>query len=129
MKLFSRFIGYSILGTSAFAIDLGLIYIFYEIAKLPYTMSVPLAFLIATSIHYTAARALVFHDTTRSISSGYLLFIGIMVTNALIITGLAYMLVEYAHVNLYIARIGVAGIIGLVSFYMNARYNFKVWHS
>ncbi|MEN9390580.1 MAG: hypothetical protein RLZZ283_680 [Candidatus Parcubacteria bacterium] len=129
MTIFSRFVGYSVLGTSAFAVDLGLIYIFYEIVGLAYTISVPLAFLIATSIHYGAARALVFHDTTRPLGSGYLFFICIMVTNALIITGLVYLLVEYVEMNLYIARIGVAGIIGLVSFYMNARYNFKVWRS
>ena len=126
MTIFSRFVGYSVLGTSAFAIDLGLIYIFYEVIGLAYTLSVPLAFLMATSLHYGAARALVFHDTTRPIGSGYFLFIGIMVTNALIITGLVYALVEYGGMDLYIARIGVAGIIGLVSFYVNARYNFKV---
>ena len=49
-----------------------------------------------------------------------------MCTNALIITLLVTGLVEYGGIDLYPARISVGALFGLVSFFLNSRYNFKV---
>lgn len=124
--MIKRFIGYSIIGTTAFALDLSLIYFFRDIALLPYWVAVPVAFLISTSLHYVVARHLVFSDTTRPLGEGYGYFILIMVVNALLVTGLVALLVEYGHTSVYLARILVAGLVGILSFFLNTKYNFKV---
>lgn len=125
-KHWLRFVKYSFFGTLAFGLDLGLLYVGTTMALIPYYIAVPVAFLISTSLHYIGVRTFVFHDTSRSVAHGYYLFIVIMCTNALVITLLIAGLIEYAGAPLFAARIGVGAIIGVVSFYMNSRYNFKV---
>lgn len=120
-----QFVGYSIFGTLAFGIDLSLIYVFTTAAGLTYVLAVPLAFVLSTSLHYALVRHFVFHRTARSHMHGYGFFMTIMLTNALLVTALVAVLVELAGLNLYVARIGVAGCIGLISFFLNARYNFR----
>ena len=117
--------GYSIFGTLAFAVDLGLIYLLFEIVGLVYVFAVPLAFVIATSGHYGLVRQFVFTATERPVGHGYLLFMMIMISNALLVTLLVAGLVELVGLDLYVARISVAALVGLVSFFLNARYNFR----
>ncbi len=123
--MLKQFVGYSIFGTLAFGVDLALIYLFYEILGLVYVLAVPLAFVIATSGHYALVRRFVFAHTERPVGHGYILFMAIMISNALLVTLLVASLVELANLNLYVARVGVAGFIGLISFFLNARYNFR----
>lgn len=121
-----RFVTYSIFGTLAFATDLGLLFLLTEYLVVPYWLSVPVAFLIATSTHYAAVRVTAFKDTTRSAGVGYLYFIFIMTGNALLITLLVTGLVELLGAPLYPARIGVAALVGIWSFFLNSKYTFKV---
>ena len=121
-----RFLFYSIFGTTAFLFDLALLYCFRELLAIPYWVAVPLAFVIATSLHYALVRLFVFSDTTRSVHEGYFFFLLIMCSNALLVTGLVVVLVEYVEVTLYLARVSVAGLVGILSFFLNSRYNFKI---
>lgn len=121
-----RFLFYSIFGTTAFLFDLALLYTFREIVAIPYWVAVPLAFVIATSLHYVLVRLFVFHDTTRSVHEGYFIFLLILCSNALLVTVLVVLLVEYAGVMLYLARTSVAGLVGILSFFFNSRYNFRI---
>lgn len=123
--MIKRFIGYSGFGILAYSLDVLLIFMFVAIG-VPYYVAVPVAFLIATSGHYAGVRLTVFNDTTRKSASGYGLFILIMSTNAVLITILVTALVEYFLLDLYIARTLVATLVGILSFYLNSKYNFKV---
>lgn len=123
--MIKRFIGYSGIGILAYSFDLLLIYVFVTVG-VPYYIAVPVAFLIATSCHYLGVRLTVFSDTSRKLVTAYGLFILIMSANALLITVLVTGLVEYAALNLYVARTLVAGLVGILSFYLNSKYNFKV---
>jgi putative flippase GtrA len=123
--MIKRFLGYSGFGILAYSFDLLLIYTFVTVG-VPYFVAVPVAFLIATSGHYVGIRLTVFSDTERGAVSAYAFFILIMGANAVLVTILVAGLVEYAALNLYIARTLVAGLVGLLSFYLNTRYNFKI---
>lgn len=121
-----RFVKYSIFGILAFGLDLGLLYLLRDVVALEYWVAVPVAFVTATSFHYYLLRTLVFHDTSRPHIEGYALFLAIMCTNALVITLMVTGLVEYTPLSLYPARIAVGTLFGLVSFFLNSRYNFRV---
>lgn len=121
-----RFMQYTLLGILAFSFDLVLLYIGNTYLAFPYYVSVPVAFVIATSTHYALLRTYVYHDSVRPVGEGYAFFLLIMCTNAAVITLLVSGLVEFAKIDLYPARIGVGTLFGLVSFFLNSRYNFKV---
>lgn len=121
-----RFVKYTVLGVLAFSFDLGLLYIGNTVIGLHYALAVPTAFLIATSLHYLALRYFVFADTERGHGAGYVYFLSIMILNAVVITIIIAGLIEYFMINLYVARIGVGACFGLLSFFLNSRYNFKI---
>jgi putative flippase GtrA len=121
-----RFVKYTGLGIVAFSVDLSLLFLLQSILAVTYWIAVPLAFISATTLHYTLLRALVYRDSIRTLSTGYALFLSIMCANAFIITLLVSGLVEYTTLTLYPARILVGTLFGLVSFFLNSRYNFKV---
>ena len=123
--MIKRFIGYSGFGILAYSFDILLIYLFVTVG-VPYYVAVPVAFLIATSGHYVGIHFTVFSDSTRGTMSAYGLFILIMGANAVLITILVTGLIEYASLNLYVARTLVATLVGVLSFYLNSKYNFKV---
>lgn len=121
-----RFVRYTFFGALAFALDIALLYFLRDVALVPYYVAVPTAFFIATSLHYAALRAIVFHDTERLTGEGYAYFLFIMVTNALVVTVFVVGLVEFLSAHLYVARVAVGTVFGFISFFLNSRYNFRV---
>lgn len=121
-----RFIPYAVIGSTAFVIDITILYVLTTYAQLPYYSAVPLAFLAATSLHYIASRRIVFYDSTRPLVTSYILFLTIVAASGLAITVLVAVCVEYLHLSLYVARVIVAGIAGTFNFLANTFLNFKV---
>lgn len=126
IRHFRRLVRYGIVGSIAFAIDMALLAAFDFLLGLPYQAAVPSAFLIATSIHYVLVHRVAFTDSERPAHEAYPFFLIIMCGSAAAVTGLVYVLVEYGGLSLYVARVAVSGIVGLVSFYMNTKYNFRI---
>lgn len=121
-----QFMQYTLLGILAFSFDLVLLYVGNTSLAFPYYVSVPVAFVIATSTHYALLRTYVYLDSVRPVGDGYAFFLLIMCTNAAVMTLFVTGLVEFAQIDLYPARIGVGTLFGLVSFFLNSRYNFKI---
>lgn len=121
-----RFLSYSAVGGTTFAFDLALLYLLTEFAQVPLVIGTPLAFLIAVSGNYLLSRKFVFHKTTRGHPSGYSLFISMALLGALCITGAVSFLVSYFALSYLIARILVAGIVGVVNYLFNLYINFRV---
>jgi putative flippase GtrA len=121
-----RLVQYSLFGIPAFLVDLGLLYILRDLLSVPYYFAVPVAFLLATTLHYLALRFIVFTDTERHATTGYFYFLIIMTGGALAVTLLVAGLVEFFEVQLYVARVAVGTLSGFVSFFLNSRYNFRV---
>lgn len=121
-----RFARYAVVGVSTLAFDLLLLAGLTEVLHIPYYIGTPFAFLVAVSINYALSRKFVFKGTERPVHHGYAYFILIAAAGAAAITGAVYVLVTYLGVYYLVARIGVAGVIGLVNYLSNLHLNFRV---
>lgn len=125
-EAFIRFARYAAVGVSTLGFDLLLLAGLTEVLSVPYYVATPAAFLVAVSINYALSRTLVFKGTERPVHHGYLYFIGIAVAGALAITGAVYVLVTYASLHYLVARVLVAGVVGIVNYLTNLHFNFRV---
>ncbi|MGE5541323.1 MAG: GtrA family protein [Bacillota bacterium] len=121
-----RFLRYAAVGVSTLAFDLLLLAALTQLLHVPYYISTPLAFLVAVSINYALSRSFVFRGTDRPVHHGYAYFIAIAFGGAFAITVAVAALVTYAHLYYLVARILVAGVVGIVNYLVNLHWNFKV---
>jgi putative flippase GtrA len=122
----TRFLKYSLVGFSTFAVDLFLLYVLTDFFLLPYLLSTGLAFLIAVSANYYVSRRLVFSQTTRKITHGYYAFIIIAGVGLILVISLMALFVELFDWNYLISRVVIAGVVGIWNYAMNLFVNFKV---
>jgi len=120
-----RFLRYSLVGFGTFLFDLSLLFMATS-AGVPYFLATPVTFLIAVSINYAISRHYVFKGTERPISHGYMYFASIAFLGAIVTTTLVVALVQYLALHYVLARIIVAGIIGIAGYLFNLHFNFKV---
>ncbi len=121
---FKEFAHYAWIGGAMFLLNMVLIFGMHEILDIRYYSAVPVAFAIGSVIHYFIVRKYLFHSTTRSVEAGLFIFVVINLLDALLVTASVALLVEYGHVNLYVARTEAALVIGIFNYILNARYNF-----
>lgn len=121
-----RFVRYAFVGVSTLILDLGILYVLTTCVGIPYYISTPLSFLVAASCNYFISRHFVFKSTKRKLVHGYLYFIGIVGLGALVTTGFVFLLVTYVHLYYLLARVLIAGIIGMTNYLLNLFLNFKV---
>ncbi len=122
----ARFARYSAVGVSTLGLDLLMLAGMTELLHIPYALGTPIAFLIAVSLNYLISRAVVFRGTERPFHHGYALFILFALLAAGAITGAVYLLVTYAHLYYLLARVLVAGVIGIANYLGNLHLNFRV---
>jgi putative flippase GtrA len=130
VRLFSilrRFVAYSSVGVSTFLLDLGLIFLFVTYVNLHPTIAIGLGFLIAISINFFFSYHWVFRGTARRPLSGYLLFLSIALGGLGVVVGGTWLLHTILSLDLYLARILVAGFVGTMNFILNTFFNFKVY--
>lgn len=125
-KAAKRFLRYALVGISTLAFDLLLLYAATSFLHVPYYVSTPLAFLIAVSLNYFISRTFVFAGTERLMHHGYGYFISAALLGALATTALVAFLVTFEHLYYLVARIAVAGVIGIANYLFNLYLNFKV---
>jgi len=121
-----RFLRYAVVGISTLSFDLLLLYVLTTYLSVPYYIGTPIAFLIAVSINYAVSRKFVFRGTERPVHHGYFFFISFALAGALAITLAVTFLVTYFHLYFLLARILVAGIVGIANYLGNLHLNFKV---
>lgn len=121
-----RFLRYSAIGVATLSFDLMLLAAATQLLHIPYYVATPVAFLVAVSLNYALSRTFVFKGTERPVHHGYAYFIAIALVGALAITGAVYLLVTYAHLYYLLARILVAGVVGIANYLSNLHLNFKV---
>lgn len=126
MKLFiTRFIRFSGLGVLAFILDFLLLAFLVEGIKMYYLHAAAIAFVLATTVHYTFVRKTVFRHAPRSYTQGYPYFISIGIINL----GLTIALMGYAvgtvGINYLIARPAISIFIGTWNFIINAKLTFN----
>lgn len=122
----TRFLRYASIGISTLTFDLLLIAALTQVFGVPYYISTPIGFLIAVSINYALSRHFVFRGTERPMRLGYVYFIAIALVGALTITGAVYLLVTYLGLYFLVARVLVAGVVGIANYLTNLYFNFRV---
>ena len=122
----TRFLRYASVGISTLLFDLGMLYVAVSIFGLPVYIATPLTFLIAVSCNYALSRRYVFQKTERGWIHGYGYFAIVAIIGALVTTTLVEALVTYAGLFYLIARVLVAGIVGIGNYLFNLYLNFKV---
>lgn len=83
------------------------------------------SFLAATSLHYFIGRKWVFAGTERGLASGYGYFVIIASAGLAITVVLFAAIIRWTPVNYLLARIIVSVFAGLVTFLLNALFNFR----
>jgi putative flippase GtrA len=103
-----------------------MLYVAVSLVGIPYYFATPITFLIAVSCNYALSRHFVFHTTERSWHGGYLYFAFAGILGAGITTLLVAGLVTYAGFYYLLARVLVAGLVGVGNYLFNLYLNFKV---
>ena len=122
----TRFLKYAGVGVGTFLLDLAMLYVAVSILHFPVYISTPATFLIAVSCNYVLSRKYIFKGTTRGWTHGYANFAVVAIGGALITTVLVEGLVTYLGLYYIVARVAVAGIVGIVNYIFNLYVNFKV---
>jgi putative flippase GtrA len=122
----TRFLKYFVVGSSTFAFDLALLFLFADIFRINYVISAGAAYLAAITINYIFSRRYVFTGTLRSAHVGYAIFLLIAGIGFLLVTSFVYIFVQVFGLDLFVSRILVAGIVGVWNYFMNLYVNFKV---
>jgi putative flippase GtrA len=121
-----RFIKYSAVGFSTFALDLLLLFVLVEVFSVRQVPAAGIAFIIAVSLNYMLSRRYVFIGTLRGVKAGYLGFTAIALAGLSIVAGGMYVLTVILNVHFLIARIMVAVVTGFCNYLINLYVNFKV---
>jgi putative flippase GtrA len=121
-----RFVTYSFVGASTFALDLLLLFILTDVAKVNYIAAAGGAFVVAISLNYFLSRTYVFKGSERTVQSGYVNFLGIAFVGLLLVMGGMYVLVSVLGFNYLVSRIGIAGLTGFWNYLINLFVNFDV---
>ncbi len=123
---YRRFLRYAAVGVSTLLFDLLLLAVLTEVLRVPYYLATPFAFVIASSINYTLSRRHVFSGTERGWKTGYGYFIIVAAIGAFITTSLVVLLVTYLGLYYLVARVLVAGLVGMGNYLFNLYVNFRV---
>jgi putative flippase GtrA len=121
-----RFARYLAVGVSTFLLDLGLLFLAVHFGRIPYYIATPCAFLIAVSLNYALSREIVFRGTERKWHHGYVYFATVALGGAALTTTLVTLLVSQLGLFYLLARIIVAGIVGMGNYLFNLHLNFKI---
>lgn len=121
-----RFLKYSAVGISTFALDLVILFILIDFYDLHYVLAAGLAFVVAVTINYWISRRYVFPGTLRGVRDGYVNFLLIALTGLSIVMMGMYLLVTVFGIGYLLARVISASITGFWNYLMNLFVNFKV---
>lgn len=125
-RLVRRFTKYTVAGMSTFGLDLALLFLLTSYTNVPYMYLVLFTFLVATSINYYICYYVVFKGTERTKERGYVYFILFATVAAILISlGTSYLVQTFA-LSLFLARIIVGTVAGLINFLFNAFFNFRL---
>ena len=116
---------YSLIGGSTFTLDL-LLYWYLKNDGVDYLFAAAVSFLFSVSINYIISRAWLFHESERHFGTGYLYFIVIASTGAVLTVLALKHLVEHEGFDPYIGRVFVSIFVGLFNYTANYFFNFSI---
>lgn len=125
-RLIARFSSYTSVGVSTFLFDLALIWFFVIIFGITEPFAIGVAFLIAVHLNYTILRFWVYRKTPEKMPRTYTYFLTLAIGATFIIPTLVTWFEATLGLDMFLARVIVGGIIGLIGFAFNTFLNFRV---
>ncbi len=122
----ARFLRYTSVGVSTFALDLALLFVLIDVLGVQYLVATACAFVVAVTLNYILSRHVVFFQTDRSHTQGYVGFIVVALIGLALIVGFMELLVGTWGVHYIIARVAVATIVGIWNYLINLYITFNV---
>ena len=124
LRVAGQLVRNTIVSCLCFAFDLLLLWAFVEHLDMNKLVAAAIAFLIATSLHYSFARGWIFKGTEQALARGYAWFlvnagVGLVLTIALF---WAFMAIGFHYL---VARVIASVFAGLTVFLLNAVLNFR----
>lgn len=123
---FVRFAKYSAVGGATFGLDLALLFALIEFAGMDYVLAAGIGFLVGVSLNYFLARQFVFRGTARGLRAGYLYFLAIAGMGLVLVTGSMFVAVGMLGLPYLLARVGIAGLVGIWNYLANLYFNFQM---
>jgi putative flippase GtrA len=111
---------------STLLIDLGLLHLLVQRARLGYLAATVVSFLVSNVLSYFLARRLVFAETNRGVKAGLFNFLAIAVLSAFALTALMWLFVSIFHLQIILSRIVAASVVGAGGYLLNLVFNFRV---
>ena len=121
-----RFFRNAAISLPTFLIDLGLLYVLVRDAHLHYLAATIVAFFVANALGYFLARWLVFEGTTRGVRAGLVYFLAIAGASAVAVMAMMWVSVSLLHIEVIVARILSAAVVGVGGYLLNLMLNFRV---
>jgi len=110
----------------AFAIDIVILWALVYFAHMHYALATAIGFIIASSVQYSISRIWAFRGTERPATSGYVRFLIVALIGLGIVVYGMIVLVEQFLLPYLLARILLAGLVGIWNFSLNAYWNFNI---
>ena len=114
---------YSMSGAAAVVVDISILYILVS-AGTSNIIAVILSVAASSVVHYLISRYYVFRTYKRTFFIGYIYFVSIIGLSVVLNIGLYLIFVAALPIHFTILRIISIALVGILSFLLNAHYNF-----
>lgn len=124
-RFITRLTSYSYVGVSTFLFDLALIWLFTVFIDITQPVAIGVAFFIAVHVNYLILRFYTYRKTPEKMAKTYVYFMFFALAMSLVIPTMVLWMTNLFDLEVFVARIAIAGFIGLLSFLFNTFFNFK----
>ncbi|WP_142781080.1 GtrA family protein [Agrobacterium sp. T29] len=120
-----RFLTYALVGGGTFGLDRLLMAGCLRLG-MAYPVAVYIGFFLGVSLNYLISRRYVFRGTSRSMEMGYFNMLTVAAMGAFATSSLSVLIVRGFDVDMLLARLPVAAMVGVGNYLFNLYANFDV---
>lgn len=125
-KLYNRGWKYLIVGVATFVLDMIILFGLVWTTPAPNWLAVAIGFLVGVSINFYICYHWVYEGTGRQFHHGYFYFTSLALLGAFIISCGTTYIYDNFDTSLLLARIIMGGSTGVIGFFINTFFNFKL---
>lgn len=107
-----------------FVVDFTLLWLFTSFGHVQYLFASVLSFLTGASVHFAISSRFAFPDSVRPRHEAYRVFLLVSLVDLILLTFLMFIAVDCLRIHILPARLGIALIIGTVSFFLHKHITF-----
>ena len=112
-------------GGLAVVVDITCLFVFVEFGHIHYLLAASMAFFISASTNYTISKFTIFKNAQHSTPRSYSTFMSVSLIGLGALTLGMYVLVEMFTTHYLVARLLLAGTLGVSSFFLHKYISFK----